>query len=110
MQKIDLSNALKTVWVYVRELNRHVEERAPWKLAKDEGSAELLDTTLGELAEGLLAVSHALTPVMPATSAKIAGIYGVSATELADWSWGIGTGRPVSKPQPLFPRLETAEA
>lgn len=107
MQSIELSNALETVWVYVRELNRLVEERAPWKLAKAEDGAEALDTTLGELAEGLLAIAHALTPVMPSTSAKIAGIFGVDADTLAGWTWGIGEGRDVTKPAPLFPRLES---
>ena len=102
----DLSGALETIWVYVRQLNRLVEERAPWVLAKDPANALLLDATLGELVEGLLAVSHALTPFMPSTTAKIAGTFGVTADELASWAWGLGAGRDVRKPAPLFPRLE----
>ncbi|MCW2927349.1 MAG: methionyl-tRNA synthetase [Thermoleophilia bacterium] len=102
----DLSAALETIWVYVRSLNRLVEERAPWKLAKDPEQAALLDATLGELVEGLIAVSYALSPFMPTTSVNIAGTFGVTADELAGWSWGIASGRPVTKPSPLFPRLE----
>ncbi|MEO6867436.1 MAG: methionine--tRNA ligase, partial [Gaiellales bacterium] len=65
MTELELSGALETVWAFVRDLNRLVEERAPWKLAKDETQAGLLDATLGELAEGLCAVAYTLSPVMP---------------------------------------------
>ena len=106
MTEIDLSGALETVWTFVRELNRHVEERAPWKLAKDPAHDQLLETTLGELAEGLMAVAYALSPVMPATSGRIAATFGVTPEELAAWRWGIASGRDVTKPEPLFPRLE----
>jgi methionyl-tRNA synthetase len=106
MQALDLSGALETIWSFVRELNRLVEERAPWKLAKDESQVHLLDATLGELAEGLIAVSYALSPFMPSTTTRIAATFGVTADELRDWTWGIAAGRDVSKPEPLFPRLE----
>jgi methionyl-tRNA synthetase len=108
MAAYDLSGALETIWVYVRSLNRLVEERAPWKLAKDESQSMMLDATLGELVEGLLAVCYALSPVMPSTTTKIAATFGLTADELARWSWGIAAGRKVSKPEPLFPRLETS--
>jgi methionyl-tRNA synthetase len=98
------------VWAFVRELNKHVEDRAPWALAKDEAHAELLDTTLGELAEGIVAVAYTLSPVMPSTSTKVAAAFGVTEAELAAWSWGIAHGCDVTKPAPLFPRLETATA
>ena len=39
----DLTGALEEVWEVVRLLNRHVEETAPWQLAKDEARAEELD-------------------------------------------------------------------
>ena len=107
MGKLDLSGALEIVWTYVRALNRHVEERAPWQLAKDPAMSVRLDATLGELVEGVLAVCHALSPVMPSTTTKIAATFGVTEAELAAWHWGIASGRPVEKPAPLFPRLET---
>ncbi|MCW2960957.1 MAG: hypothetical protein JWM90_1344, partial [Thermoleophilia bacterium] len=60
--------------------------------------------------EGLIAVCYALSPVMPGTTEKIAATFGMSAGELAGWSWGIAAGNPVTKPQPLFPRLEVSPA
>jgi methionyl-tRNA synthetase len=107
MEQYDYSGALEVVWSYVRDLNRLVEERAPWKLAKDPAQATLLDATLGELAEGLCAVAYALSPVMPTTAGKVVGAFGVDPAALADWTWGLAAGRSVTKPEPLFPRLET---
>jgi methionyl-tRNA synthetase len=39
LDDMDLSGALETIWVFVRRLNRYVEEQAPWKLAKEAASA-----------------------------------------------------------------------
>ncbi|MCW2949174.1 MAG: methionyl-tRNA synthetase [Thermoleophilia bacterium] len=108
MLENDLTGALETVWTFVRDLNKHVEDRAPWVLAKDDAQTQLLEATLGELAEGVMAVAYALSPVMPSTSTKLAGAFGVTSDELRAWEWGISAGRNVTKPTPLFPRLESA--
>jgi methionyl-tRNA synthetase len=106
MKNVELSEALESVWVFVRGLNKHVEDRAPWALAKDESQAGLLADTLAELVEGLIAVARALSPFMPETAVRIAGVFGVEADELQDWTWGGAAGRTVGTTQPLFPRLE----
>ena len=49
----------------MRRLNRYVEERAPWQLAKDESKAAELDPTLRSLAEGLRVVTVLLRPTSP---------------------------------------------
>src|ERR687885_252006 len=67
----DLSGALDAVWGVVRSLNRYVEERAPWQLAKDEAKGEELDRTLYDLADGLRAVAIALAAYLPETSDRI---------------------------------------
>lgn len=107
MDDSELSAALETTWTLVRTLNRHVEERAPWKLAKDPGQADLLETTLGELIEGICAVAYTLSAVMPSASRSIAQTFGVNI-ENDIWAWGWAAGRPIAVAQPLFPRLGTA--
>ena len=57
----------------MRRLNRYVEERAPWQLAKDEAQAGELDVTLRSLAEGIRAVTVLLHPYMPETRGEAAG-------------------------------------
>jgi methionyl-tRNA synthetase len=115
MAATELSPALETTWKLVRALNRHVEERAPWKLAKDESLAELLRDTLGELVEGILAVAFALTPFMPETADRIRAVFGVAPLDTTDtveggatWSWGSAAGNAIGESPAMFPRLEPA--
>ncbi|MBM3148174.1 MAG: methionine--tRNA ligase, partial [Actinobacteria bacterium] len=71
LDESDISGALEAVWELVRRLNRHVEEEAPWKLAKDESQAARLDAVLHDLVAGLRLVAVCLHPVMPGTSIEI---------------------------------------
>ena len=128
LEDMDLSDALETVWVFVRRLNRYVEEQAPWKLAKEAGAegaagsqaAAALDATLWDLAEGLRLLSVLLHPFIPGTAAAIRERLGLPATEaggpvagsLPDPSWGearwglFPEGLTVIAGAALFPRIE----
>ena len=46
LDRAEISQALEEIWQRVRRLNRYVEERAPWQLAKDPAQAGELDATL----------------------------------------------------------------
>ena len=89
----------------MRRLNRYVEERAPWQLAKDESQAAELDATLRSLAEGIRAVTVLLHPYMPETAAKLLEALGDEELELESAGFGArpGGGR-VGKLAPLFPK------
>jgi methionyl-tRNA synthetase len=92
LEEMDLSAALETVWMFVRRLNRYVEEQAPWKLAKAaaaEGAPGLaaraeLDATLWDLAEGLRLLSVLLHPFIPETAGAIRERLGLSAARAAE--------------------------
>jgi len=106
----DLSGALDRIWLTVRALNRYVEERAPWQLAKDDAQADELDRVLHDLADGLRSVAIALAPYLPESAPRILAALGQSV-ELA-WD-GIGYSRlaaaqGIEPATPLFPRVERA--
>src|SRR5690348_6364595 len=67
----EITQALDRIWQRVRRLNRYVEERAPWQLAKDEANAGALDETLRSLAEGLRVVTLLLAPYIPETAERL---------------------------------------
>ncbi|MBV8711391.1 MAG: methionine--tRNA ligase, partial [Solirubrobacterales bacterium] len=50
LDRADPTRALELIWQRVRRLNRYVEERAPFKLARDPEQAEALEETLASLA------------------------------------------------------------
>ena len=105
LDRAEPTRALDLIWDRVRRLNRYVEERAPWQLARDPEAAAALDETLASLAEGLRAVSVLLHPYIPATVEKLLLAMG---TPEVTYDRALfeerGSGLPVQPIEPLFPK------
>jgi methionyl-tRNA synthetase len=105
LDRAEATQALELIWQRVRRLNRYVEERAPWQLAKQAADAEALDQTLASLAEGVRAVSVLLHPYMPASTHRLLAALGVPATAYDDAEFAErGSGASVTALEPLFPK------
>ena len=103
LARAELSAALEEIWQRVRRLNRYVEERAPWQLAKQPERAAELERVLASLAEGLRLVTVLLHPFLPGKSVELLDALGrpeLGAREFAGEGWG----GPVSAIAPLFPK------
>jgi methionyl-tRNA synthetase len=98
------TQALELIWQRVRRLNRYVEERAPWQLARDPASAEALDQTLRSLFEGIRVVSLLLHPYMPAATDKLLLAMGFHDREFSLARWLAHTGGMAAPLEPLFPK------
>ncbi len=112
LDRFDLSGALDEIWSVVRDLNRHVEERKPWQLAKATAHAEELDRTLYDLADGLRVVAVALAPFLPDTAPRV--LSGLGQPGDVAWS-GVAYGQTVpavgiEPAAPLFPRIDPPAA
>ena len=113
LDRLDISRGLEDVWRIVQGLNRLVEQRAPWTLAKDPARAAELDQTLFSLAEGLRIAAILLWPVIPSSSERILAALGQdpARVDLAAAVWGAGAaGVAVEPAGPLFPRVEEEAA
>jgi len=105
LDRAEITQALDRIWQRVRRLNRYVEEQAPWKLAKDPAQAELLQTVLRSLAEGLRVVTVLLSAYIPESTAKLLAALGDERIELSAATYGEGPGgRTVGELPPLFPK------
>ncbi len=106
--KAELTLALEEIWERVRRLNRYVEERAPWQLAKDDSRAPELDRVLGTLVEGLRVVAVLLWPYLPASSERLLEALGAGGgaldLSLAGAAFGTGKIARVGKIESLFPK------
>jgi methionyl-tRNA synthetase len=91
MDRAEPTVALERIWQRVRRLNRYVEERAPWQLARDPADAPKLDQALATLVEGLRTLNVLLEPFMPASTEKLREALG-------------SPGRQVGSLDPLFPK------
>ncbi|MFL5824853.1 MAG: methionine--tRNA ligase [Solirubrobacteraceae bacterium] len=91
MDRAEPTLALDRIWQRVRRLNRYVEERAPWQLAKDPADAPRLDEALATLLEGLRTLNVLLAPFMPTSTEKLRQALG-------------SPGGQVGSLDPLFPK------
>jgi methionyl-tRNA synthetase len=105
LDRAEATQALELIWQRVRRLNRYVEERAPWKLAREESSAAELDTTLASLAEGIRVLSVLLVPFIPSSAAGLLEAIGADQTEYESAVFaGTGSGARVTPIEPMFPK------
>jgi len=107
MDRLDFSGALGLIWGVVSDLNRRINEQAPWKVQKTD--PERVKEILFDLVWSLRIVTGWLEPFKTQTAAKIHSQLGVrqfpSPLSADDVLAGqtVGTGQ-IHKGPPLFPR------
>jgi methionyl-tRNA synthetase len=105
LDRFELTLALDAIWQRVRRLNRYVEQRKPWEVAKDDARAGELDRTLASLVEGLRVVGVLLHPYLPPSTTKLLYALGAPDTSLENADFGRrGGGGSVGALEPLFPK------
>jgi len=97
--------ALEATWELVTRANGLVEQKAPWKLAKDPSQSELLDGLLYTLTETVRVLALLVSPVVPSASEKV--LEQLRASDLRKLVWGeLRDGHQLGAPSPIFPRAE----
>ena len=102
-----LSQGFEPVLDYARDLNRYVNETAPWELAKSSDQEALLDEALFILHHGLRTLAILLSPVMPRKMHELRLALG-TAEEPMVWSaqpQQALTYRVIDRMAPLFSRV-----
>ncbi|MCP5028708.1 MAG: methionine--tRNA ligase [Actinomycetia bacterium] len=95
LRSFELRQAAQAIVDAVGDLNQHLEQTAPWNLAKDPEASRELDAVLSQQIATARAIADALTPITPA---------------LADRARRQLTADPALPPlEPLIQRLEAAE-
>ncbi len=108
------NGALEATWRLVGRLNRYIEEKAPWKLAKA-GETDELGVVLYTCLEAVRVAATLAAPYMPVACEALFQQIGWDRTaKTARWAdaeaWGLlpgGTQLPA--PTPIFPRILDAD-
>ena len=111
MNETAFHKALTSVWEYIADVNKYVDEQAPWVLAK-ENKDERLNTVLWSIVQAIGVVTILIYPYMPESSQELWRRLGMD--ELLDTQnlsrareWGlVKAGSCVEKGQSLFPKYE----
>lgn len=104
-----MDQGVERIITSVRAINRFLEQRKPWDLAKNKDQAGL-DAVLGTAAEALCACAIALHPVMPSKMEELLLAFGLKASagrfpSVSGFS-RILPGTTVCDGLKLFPRIE----
>jgi methionyl-tRNA synthetase len=100
---------METTWELVSRANALVEQKAPWKLAKEPAQSELLNAVLYTLAETVRVLALLVSPVIPKASEKILDQLQAGKYRSLEWG-GLPSGHELGKPIPIFPRVELPAA
>lgn len=113
VDKQELNLAINSIWQAVRMANKYIEDTAPWKLKGDDSKREDLARILFNLQFSLFSVATVLQAFLPTTAKKILTAIGINySPKLADinkQTYLSLIGLKVTKPEPLFPRLNINE-
>ena len=103
MNDLKINDAINSVFIFIRRVNKYLEITAPWKLVKtDKKSA---GKVLFTAAESLRIIALLLNPVMPNRTEAVLSALGVKNREL---EWGkLVFEKKVLQQKPLFPRIES---
>lgn len=106
--RLQFSQGLENLFKFIRELNRYIENKAPWKLAKnqDEASKKELADTLAFLMEGIRLSVQLLQVIIPESNSKL-----MAALKLVpnahDFKWNANhlSGTKLAEKLLLFPKI-----
>jgi len=104
----NIGEALSITWNFVRRTNQYLEQSEPWRLARQPGQEQRLNTVLYSAAEATRLLAIFLAPYIPSASNSILSQLGLEPISTAAWisdgTWG---SRPLTHVSPgplLFPR------
>ena len=113
LRRRQLQTALRATWSLIAKANQYIDRTAPFKLAKQSGQADRLDEILYNLAETVRILAILIWPTLPNTAERIFTQLGIEGKpdQLAGAVWGqLPKGRPIGKPEALFPRKDRPAA
>ncbi len=115
METFSYNEVLKSIFAILLGMNKYIDTKAPWTLAKDPAKKEELKSVLYSVAEGLRIASLFLWPFIPYTCEEIQNRLGQSSLQdvLTDKisfqeavKWGSMKEATIKMGGPLFPRLQ----
>ena len=115
LKELAFGRALGHIWEFIRLVNRYIDEKAPWALAKSSERGKLA-TVLYNVAEALRCIALLLAPFLPETAQEMWCQLGlkedVRDQDLASLKhWGqLPFNLQICPARQLYPRIESDQA
>ena len=112
LARFDWGVALQSAWTLVGALNKYLDTKAPWTLAKN-GDTQGVANVIYQALEGARLAAVLISPVLPSAATAMGQQLGI-ADLAAEGTWdeatrwgGLVPGSSIGEPTPLFPRIDT---
>ena len=112
MERLQFHKALMEIWELINQVNRYLDQSAPWALAKDPQQEPRLYTVLRYALETLEIIAVLLAPIMPDATRETLDRLGVKLEPLdlqleQHAQWGtLQSGTATRRGKALFPRID----
>ncbi len=110
LEVLAFQKALDDIWTLVSYLNKYIDTKQPWMLAKAPDRADELKTVIYSILEGIRFLSLYMYPFIPDSANRIYSCLGfedgIGNGSLKNLKWGeLKPGTILKKPGALFPRI-----
>ncbi len=109
MKNFDVSKSLASIFNIFSSANKYIEATEPFRLAKDEGKKERLQTVLRNLLESIKVGSLLLYPFLPDCASKVLEAFNINPRKEGFKSLNtndLPVGNTMGEVSMLFPRLD----
>lgn len=106
IDNLHLNDAVETIIIFIRSINKYMELRQPWHLVKQ--NKQEAGTVLYTAAEGLRIAALLLHPIMPAKISTLLKAFPTTDNQKNSFEWGtLKPGEKLGELPILFPRIIT---
>lgn len=104
IDNLHLNDAVETIIIFIRSINKYMELRQPWHLVKQ--NKQEAGTVLYTAAEGLRIAALLLHPIMPGKISTLLKAFPTADNRKNSFEWGtLKSGEKLSELPILFPRI-----
>jgi methionyl-tRNA synthetase len=106
LSKCEFKHAIANIMYHIRYVNRYLDDKAPWKLIKEDKQAAADSLYLA--LHAISCIKTALFPFLPFSSQKVHEYLGYDG-KIEDYGWkpqDLPPGQQLREPQPLFKKLD----
>jgi len=106
IDNLHLNDAVETIIIFIRSINKYMELRQPWHLVKQ--NKQEAGTVLYTAAEGLRIAALLLHPIMPEKISTLLKAFPTADNQKNSFEWGtLKPGEKLGELPILFPRIIT---
>jgi methionyl-tRNA synthetase len=107
----EFSQGLEGLWTVIARVDKMISDAKPWQLVKEEDQSETLNAVLYRASETLRWLAVMLSPIMPASTARIYSQLGLvgspTSVDPTNLKWGeLRAGTTIGEIEGIFPRID----